>query len=510
LKLVFAGTPDFAASHLQALIDAKHQVLAVYTQPDRPAGRGKKLQASAVKQLAQLHNIPVEQPLNFKEPDSITTLQEYECDLMVVVAYGLLLPQDVLDTPRFGCINVHGSLLPRWRGAAPIQRAIWAGDATSGVCIMQMDIGLDTGSVLLQKEIDIDNNDTSASLYSKLAALGPEALLACLDDFASLTPKIQNDAQASYAKKLSKQEARCDWSQPVEQLERNVRAFNPWPMAWFVHEEKAIKVHKAKAVQTTLQFYECSRLMSASGRHSASTQINHRPNLRADAAWASMQILEHGRSSREVMPQIFDRHTKAQDRAWLQESVFGILRVLPTLQSWLRELLNKPLKKQQKIIEHVIMVGLFQQAYMRTSSHAAVSETVNACKILKQTQLSGLVNAILRNFERENLAEKPAMQPHVQQNVPKWLYKKLALAYPEALDDICTAMLQRPPIFLRINTLKISTKAYSQLLDEHNIAHRIITPITANSASPSAILLICMRSMLSARAIHAPEKTLHV
>lgn len=248
MKLVFAGTPDFAASHLQALIDAKHQVLAVYTQPDRPAGRGKKLQASAVKQLAQLHNIPVEQPLNFKEPDSITTLQEYECDLMVVVAYGLLLPQDVLDTPRFGCINVHGSLLPRWRGAAPIQRAIWAGDATSGVCIMQMDIGLDTGPVLLQKEIDIDNNDTSASLYSKLAALGPEALLACLDDFASLTPKIQNDAQASYAKKLSKQEARCDWSQPVEQLERNVRAFNPWPMAWFVHEEKAIKVHKAKAV----------------------------------------------------------------------------------------------------------------------------------------------------------------------------------------------------------------------------------------------------------------------
>lgn len=229
--------------------------------------------------------------------------------------------------------------------------------------------------------------------------------------------------------------------------------------------------------------------MSASGRHSASTQINHRPNLRADAAWASMQILEHGRSSREVMPQIFDRHTKAQDRAWLQELVFGILRVLPTLQSWLRELLNKPLKKQQKIIEHVIMVGLFQQAYMRTSSHAAVSETVNACKILKQTQLSGLVNAILRNFERENLAEKPAMQPHVQQNVPKWLYKKLALAYPEALDDICTAMLQRPPIFLRINTLKISTKAYSQLLDEYNIAHRIITPITANSASPSAILL---------------------
>jgi 16S rRNA (cytosine967-C5)-methyltransferase len=206
------------------------------------------------------------------------------------------------------------------------------------------------------------------------------------------------------------------------------------------------------------------------------TAPRHSIHLRADAAWALLQILEYGASSREVMPAVFARHQKAQDRAWLQETVFGVLRVLPTLQSWLRQLLSSPLKKQQKIIEHLIMLGLFQQAFMRTSSHAAVSETVNASKVLKQPQLSGVVNAILRNFERQNMAQQTQHEPHVIANLPKWLYKKLLAAYPDEIANISEAMQQKPPLYLRVNTLHISVDEYSQLLTERELAHEIIEP----------------------------------
>mgnify|MGYP006192644083 CR=1 FL=1 len=197
LRIIFAGTPDFAARHLQALLDAGHQVIAVYTQPDRPAGRGQQLQPSAVKQLALQHNLAVYQPKSLKKVPAQQELAALDADLMIVVAYGLILPQAVLDTPRLGCINVHGSLLPRWRGAAPIQRAIWAGDAQTGVTIMQMDAGLDTGAMLSMVSCDIDDTDTSASLYDKLAILGPEALLAALADLPALQQQARCSATAT-------------------------------------------------------------------------------------------------------------------------------------------------------------------------------------------------------------------------------------------------------------------------------------------------------------------------
>lgn len=246
LKVVFAGTPDFAAKHLQALLDSQHNVVAVYTQPDRPAGRGKKLQASPVKQLASDANITVYQPESLKDAEAQQTLASIDFDIMVVVAYGLILPKAVLDIPRLGCINVHGSLLPQWRGAAPIQRAIWAGDKTTGVTIMNMDIGLDTGDMLLKSEIAISADDTSASLYEKLANVGPQALIEALDKFDSLVPEKQNDELASYAKKLDKAEGLIDWQQDGQQIERNIRAFNPWPGTWFELEDKNIKVWQAQ------------------------------------------------------------------------------------------------------------------------------------------------------------------------------------------------------------------------------------------------------------------------
>jgi len=246
LKVVFAGTPDFAAKHLQALLDSQHKVVAVYTQPDRPAGRGKKLQASPVKQLASDANIAVYQPKSLKDAEAQQTLASIDFDIMVVVAYGLILPKAVLDIPRLGCINVHGSLLPQWRGAAPIQRAIWAGDKTTGVTIMNMDIGLDTGDMLLKSEIAITTDDTSASLYEKLANVGPQALIEALDKFDSLVPEKQNDELASYAKKLDKAEGLIDWQQDGQQIERNIRAFNPWPGTWFELDDKNIKVWQAQ------------------------------------------------------------------------------------------------------------------------------------------------------------------------------------------------------------------------------------------------------------------------
>jgi methionyl-tRNA formyltransferase len=248
LRIIFAGTPDFAARHLSALIDSHHEVIGVYTQPDRPAGRGKKLTASPVKELALEHNIPVFQPENFKTDEAKQELADQNADLMVVVAYGLLLPQTVLDTPKLGCINVHGSILPRWRGAAPIQRSIWAGDAETGVTIMQMDIGLDTGDMLSIATLPIEATDTSASMYNKLAELGPVALVDCLSTIANGTAvaQKQNDKLANYAKKLSKEEAKIDWTMDADAIERCVRAFNPWPMSHFSVEDKAIKVWQSR------------------------------------------------------------------------------------------------------------------------------------------------------------------------------------------------------------------------------------------------------------------------
>lgn len=252
LKLIFAGTPDFAARHLAALLSSDHEVVAVYTQPDKPAGRGQKLTASPVKELALAHDLPVYQPASLRNEAAQAELAALGADLMVVVAYGLILPKAVLDTPRFGCLNVHGSLLPRWRGAAPIQRAIWAGDAETGVTIMQMDVGLDTGAMIRKVSCPIAFDETSASLYDKLAELGPQALVDTLGAMAAgdTAAEAQDDALANYAQKLSKEEARIDWSMEAVAIERCIRAFNPWPISWFEVAEQTIKVWQAEVIDS--------------------------------------------------------------------------------------------------------------------------------------------------------------------------------------------------------------------------------------------------------------------
>ncbi|TQI77610.1 methionyl-tRNA formyltransferase [Serratia fonticola] len=253
LRIIFAGTPDFAARHLDALLSSKHQIVGVFTQPDRPAGRGNKLTPSPVKVLAEQHQIPVFQPKSLRPEENQRLVADLNADVMVVVAYGLILPKAVLDMPRLGCINVHGSLLPRWRGAAPIQRALWAGDSETGVTIMQMDVGLDTGDMMHKIACPIEATDTSASLYNKLAELGPQGLLATLQQLAvgKVTREVQDETQVTYAEKLSKEEARLDWSLSAEQLERCIRAFNPWPVSYFILEDQPVKVWQATVLPET-------------------------------------------------------------------------------------------------------------------------------------------------------------------------------------------------------------------------------------------------------------------
>ena len=254
LNIIFAGTPDFAAQHLQALLDSEHNVIAVYTQPDKPAGRGKKLQASPVKQLAEKHQIPVYQPKSLRKEEAQAELKALNADVMVVVAYGLILPQAVLEAPKYGCLNVHGSILPRWRGAAPIQRAIWAGDQQTGVTIMQMDVGLDTGDMLHKVTTPILPTETSASLYAKLAELAPPALLEVLNGLATqqFKPEKQDESLANYAEKLTKEEAKLDWTLSAAQLERNIRAFNPAPIAYLTVNvngvEERVKIYQAQVL----------------------------------------------------------------------------------------------------------------------------------------------------------------------------------------------------------------------------------------------------------------------
>ena len=244
LKVIFAGTPEFAATHLEALINSNHQVCAVYTQPDRPAGRGRKLTASPVKQLAEANELVVCQPETLKTDEAKALLQSFEADIMVVVAYGIILPKVILDIPRLGCINVHASLLPRWRGAAPIQRAIEAGDKETGVTIMQMDEGLDTGDMLVISKLTLASDETSSSLHDRLMEDGAKVLIEALDLIASsnISATKQNDEQSCYAKKLTKEEALIDWSLSAEEIDRKIRAFYPWPGSFVSLNDQRMKV----------------------------------------------------------------------------------------------------------------------------------------------------------------------------------------------------------------------------------------------------------------------------
>lgn len=252
LKIIYAGTPEFAVPALEALIGSEHQAVAVYTQPDRPAGRGRAIQQSPVKNCALEHNIPIYQPQSFKQNEDVQQLIDLQADLMVVAAYGLILPKAVLDAPKYGCLNIHASLLPRWRGAAPIQRAILAGDAETGITIMQMAEGLDTGNMLLKQSITIGSDWNSGDLHDRLKELGADLLIRTLAKLidGKLEPVIQDEAQTTYAAKLTKAEAAIDWHKAAESIQREIRAFSPWPVSFTTLDNKAVRIWRARSTDT--------------------------------------------------------------------------------------------------------------------------------------------------------------------------------------------------------------------------------------------------------------------
>ena len=286
MKIIFAGTPHFAASALKALLANNHEVVAVLTQPDRPAGRGMQLAPSPVKQLAVQHGIPVMQPLTLRSAEVQQQLAALQADVMVVAAYGLILPLAVLQMPRLGCLNIHASLLPRWRGAAPIQRAILAGDSETGITIMQMDEGLDTGSMLLKKPCIIGAHDTAQTLHDKLAILGAQAIIEVLSklDQGSLAGVTQDASQATYAAKLVKAEAELDWTQSATHLERAIRAYNPVPVAYSSLQGTTIKIWQAKMADEgqgeagTVLAVDKNGIQVACGQGALSLEVLQRPN----------------------------------------------------------------------------------------------------------------------------------------------------------------------------------------------------------------------------------------
>ncbi|HIJ22236.1 MAG: methionyl-tRNA formyltransferase [Gammaproteobacteria bacterium] len=254
MRILFAGTPDFSVAALNALLESDHELIGVYTQPDRPAGRGRKLKASPVKERALEASLPVFQPTTLRDEAEQQQIESLNADLMVVVAYGLILPKAVLVSPRNGCLNIHASLLPRWRGAAPIQRAIHAGDAESGVTIMQMDEGLDTGDMLVKATTPIEADDNAQTLHDRLATLGAEALLKtiALIEQGALQPETQNEADVTYAEKLNKAEAMIDWGQPAQQILNQINAFNPWPVAQTLWSGEMVRIRHAVVISSSL------------------------------------------------------------------------------------------------------------------------------------------------------------------------------------------------------------------------------------------------------------------
>ena len=252
MKVIFMGTPDIAVPALQRLFDSSHEIVQVYTKPPAKSGRGQKINVSPIHDLANKLNLPVSCPTSLRTEEAAEQLASWKADIIVVAAYGHILPKKILDLCKYGCINIHPSLLPRWRGAAPIERTILAGDTETAVCIMKMDVGLDTGDILLQQKVDLDNQITTEKLYEKLALVGAKLLLEALDNFEGLTSIPQSKNGVTYAKKLLKEESIIDWQQSAEQIDRMIRALNPWPGCFFEYRGEMIKVLKVKIINNAI------------------------------------------------------------------------------------------------------------------------------------------------------------------------------------------------------------------------------------------------------------------
>ena len=514
-RLIFAGTPHFAVPSLQALLDAGYAVEAIYTQPDRPAGRGRSLRASPLKVCAAAAGIPVYQPVTLRDAAVQAELAALKPDLLVVAAYGLILPPVVLAIPRLGCVNVHASLLPRWRGAAPIHWALLAGDAKTGVSLMRMEAGLDTGPVFARAVCPIPRGTTGGELSEQLAALGAETLLATLPDLLAgrLTPEPQDEARATYAPKLDKTGIELNWNWPAAELERRVLAFNPYPVARHP-AGRSNAAHLAGAGRGGTDRRPARyRAARGSGRHrgrhrlwraaahrgatarrstAAGRGVSECPpadgsatgrgmNVRAIAAQVLGQVLGEGRSLAMALPPALD-HVAPRDRGLLRELCYGVCRWQPELQMLLDRLLNRPLDPREPVARALLLTGLYQLRHLRIPDHAAVAETVTAARQLHKSWAASLINAVLRSFLRRRVELQAQVEADAEARTahPRWLLERLQRDWPDDWPAIVAANNARPPFTLRVNRLRSDRDDYrAQLAAAGQVAEPVAAVATA-------------------------------
>ena len=495
MRLAFAGTPAFAESALRALLGAGHEVALVLTQPDRPAGRGLRPRPSAVKALAQEHGLPLAQPATLKSNQVLEDLRAAQARVMVVAAYGLILPPSLLELFDFGCINIHASLLPRWRGAAPIQRAILAGDSETGISIMHMEAGLDTGPVYLRQSVRIERDDTAGSLHDKLAVLGGSCIvrvLAALEG-GQIHADPQSDQGVSYANKIEKREAMIDWSRAASAD----RAPNPsiqsvsrsqHKLAWRAaaglasecgrREWRYARPHRGHG-QRNLGWLRKRRAVDprvAAGRWQANAgrRVLARgcactrgdPGQVIDTQLRAVRVVLHVLAGRSLASELPRMRNAIQDDSGgaLQDICFGVFRHLGLLRSLLAALATRALKDRD--VAALLLVALYQLQFTQAAPHAVVDHAVRACTRLRKASAKGLVNALLRNFLRhpEALLSQARRTEEGRWSYPQWWIDEVRRAYPGRHGAILEAGITRPPMTLRVNLRLIRCEDYLALL----------------------------------------------
>ncbi len=539
LRIAFAGTPDFALPALLALLDSPHSLVGVLTQPDRPSGRGRKLTASPVKRAVLERGLPVSQPGTLRSEAGRADFMAWRPDALVVVAYGLLLPAEVLSLPRFGCVNIHASLLPRWRGAAPIQRAILAGDSQTGITIMQMDTGLDTGPVLLQRAVPIEPADTAGSLHDRLAPIGASMLLEALADLEAgrVHPQDQPSEGVTYAAKIDKAEAVIAWDSDARQIERMIRAFNPRPIAETVFGGESLRIHSAHLapLATNSSFeplidspeIQCGEILSVTrdaihvrcgrgelaitqraaarspsgfGRGFRSVLQQCRATVRlagssmagnkthwapgaaalADAARAVAAIVFAGNTSDVALAPFAAAADRAAVRAIALGCVRWYLRLAPVIES----LLPRPDGVAHEI-RALLTATAHQIEYSRNPAETNANAAVDAARILGHPRATGLVNAVLRRFvaDRSDLLARADIDLATRTAHPQWMVQAFESAWPDEFESVLEANNGHPPMHLRVNLSRTSVTEYLSELADTGIDARAV------DWAPSAVQL---------------------
>jgi len=484
MRIVFCGTPEFSVRPLKKLIANQYNVVAVYTQPDRGVGRGRKVQYSAVKECALKHNIKVYQPESLKNQDAIETLGSLKPDLLIVVAYGLILPKLVLDIPSISCWNIHASLLPRWRGAAPIHRAILAGDKTTGVGIMQMEVGLDTGAVYLQHECAIANDETTQKLHDKLAHMGASALIECLELLGKNllpTPMVQDESLVTYAHKLNKSEAQLNWNESAENIDRKIRALVPWPGVRVEIKGDSYKIWQAQFVtensnKTTGEVSQASKntLFIQCTQGQLEILSIQKEATRTTAAQISYAVIYKKNNLSDVFKQRLSPAHLQESQAAIKALCFATIRHYLLLQDiWLTCLDKMP---KDKMLRVILTQAMAEFKILQKPNHAIVNEAIKAAKKLNKKWATALINSCLRKAIEKTGFQASSTEAHYSH--PQWWITQIQADWPQDWQNILEANNKKPPLWVRCKpdvAQSLKAQAHKYIADAYKISPQDIT-----------------------------------